>query len=644
MIQLPKFMQKSIIIILISSSLTVLFIFSLQEGGYLEFMELGAYDWFIRIMPKLADGEPRITIIEISEDDIHSYGHWPMTDETLARAISVILKFKPRAVGLDIYRDILVPPGSEELNRVLAENPQVIGVMKFGEKGVLPPAIIDNTDQVGFNDILVDPGGVVRKALLFQDDGKKVYNSFAFQLAKLYLHAEGVIPKPDPQNPQYIRLKDTTIRPFEANDGGYVGADARGYQFLLGYKNAGHPFRSYHLMHLISGQVPREALFDKIVLIGVSAQSVKDSFFTPLSKAFEESRQVPGVVLHGFIASQLLRFALDKTPPMSTPKEIQKILWVLFWSLVGGLIGYRTHSAWRLLILMALSMVLLYFVAFVAFVYCWWIPLVPPALSLFISAGAVTAYISGMEKRERKLLMQIFSCHVSKEIAEFIWRQRDQFMNNGRLRSQKMTVTVFFSDVKGFTSVSEKMDPQELIDWLNTYMEAMTCLIMEHGGVVDNYVGDGIKADFGVPIPRKSDDEVRMDAINAIECALAMEKEMDSLNLLWQQKGLPAMSIRVGIFTGIVVAGLLGSSQRLKYTTIGDTVNIASRLESYDKEIGRNAICRILIGDTTLHYLDAQFKTERIGEVGLKGKDERITIHRVLGKDTPGVPIKMQEG
>jgi adenylate cyclase len=164
----------------------------------------------------------------------------------------------------------------------------------------------------------------------------------------------------------------------------------------------------------------------------------------------------------------------------------------------------------------------------------------------------------------------------------------------------------------------------------------MTRLIMEHGGVIDDYAGDGIKANFGVPLPRKNDDEVRSDAVNAISCALAMEKEMHRLNSLWSEKGLPAMGTRVGIFTGTVVAGLLGSAKRLKYTTVGDTVNIAARLETFDKEVGKDSVCRILIGESTLRCLDSQFRTERIGEVNLKGKDETITVHRVLGEATSG--------
>jgi adenylate cyclase len=220
-----------------------------------------------------------------------------------------------------------------------------------------------------------------------------------------------------------------------------------------------------------------------------------------------------------------------------------------------------------------------------------------------------------------------------------IWEQREDFLDNGRPRSRKLTATIFFSDIRGFTSVSEKMDPQALLDWLNTYMESMAGLVLKHNGVIDNFVGDAIKADFGVPLPRRIEKEIQADAVNAVTCALAMEKEMLRLNKVWGEKGMPCMGIRVGIFTGPVVAGLLGSNQRLKFTTIGDTVNTASRLESFDKDVAGDAVCRILIGSTTLDLLGNRFLTEKIGEASLKGKDEKITIHRVLGENLSGTDL-----
>jgi adenylate cyclase len=192
------------------------------------------------------------------------------------------------------------------------------------------------------------------------------------------------------------------------------------------------------------------------------------------------------------------------------------------------------------------------------------------------------------------------------------------------------------------------MDPQALIDWLNTYHEAMSQLVMKHGGIVDEYAGDGLKADFGVPVPRTTEPEISQDAVNAVNCALAMKREINRLNTIWHERNLPTVNMRVGIFTGPVVAGSLGSTQRLKYTTIGDTVNIASRLEGLSKDLVgydfKNSPCRILIGESTLRYLGNQFRTKRVGEVSLKGRAEKIDAHCLIGRVEGNSSDTDQEG
>jgi adenylate cyclase len=613
--------------------LVLLAVLGVRRNGNLEFLELPAYDWFLRLQPGSSAHEPRITVVRVSEEDILSLGRWPLTDEILARALTALLKESPRAVGLDIFRDIPVPPGTETLDTVLSGNPNIIVPMKFGEGGVQPPPVLKGTDQAGFNDILVDPGGVVRRGLFFLDDGDTAAYSFALRLALLYLQAQGIVPQPDERNPQHLRLGTVTFRPFEENDGGYVKADAKGYQFFLDYQGPVPPFRSYSLSNLLSGEVPPKAVNDKIVLIGVTAQSVKDFFFTPYSRGFSEGQQVPGVILHGLMVSQLLRAGIEGLRPLAVLTERQEAFWILLWGLLGGILGLKAHSVWRFSVLGSAGVLAIGLCAYLAFSYRWWIPLAPPALGFLLTAALVTAYVTSLARKERALLMQIFSKHVSKEVAQSLWQQREQFLKNGRPRSQKLVTTAFFSDLRGFTTVSERMDPQDLMDWLNVYMERMTGIIMAHGGIIDDFAGDGIKANFGLPLPEQTEGLIRRDALSAVRSALDMEKEMRRLNAHWQEKGLPEVGMRIGIHTGPAVAGALGSFERMKYTTIGDTINTASRLESYDKDLGKEALCRILIGESTLRCLGPEFRTERIGEVSLKGKEEKITIYRVLGED-----------
>jgi adenylate cyclase len=217
-------------------------------------------------------------------------------------------------------------------------------------------------------------------------------------------------------------------------------------------------------------------------------------------------------------------------------------------------------------------------------------------------------------------------------VAETIWQQREQFLAGGRLRPERLTATVLFTDLEGFTSVSEKHTPDEIMAWLNEYMEAMAQRISDYGGVINKYIGDAIMAIFGVPLAHNTEAEIRQDVEGAVRCALAMENELKQLNQRWYEHGLPTIGMRVGIHTGPLVAGSLGSSQRLEYTVIGDTVNIASRLESFDKTVrSAESPCRILVGGATAHYLTEKFTLHELGNVLLKGREEMVTVYQVLG-------------
>jgi adenylate cyclase len=266
--------------------------------------------------------------------------------------------------------------------------------------------------------------------------------------------------------------------------------------------------------------------------------------------------------------------------------------------------------------------------------WSYWIPLVPPVIGFLLTGGLAASYAGQHVRQERAVLMQLFSKHVSPDIAEAIWRDRKQFLEGKRPKPQHLTATVLATDIEGFTTVSEKLDPGSLLHWLNEYMEAMAHQVVTHHGVVDKYIGDAIMAVFGVPIARQTTTEIANDAVNAVNCALAMERDIIRLNRVWQARGMPIVRMRAGIYTGSLVAGTLGSADRLQYTVIGDTVNTAFRLESYDKNSADTEFpdrtCRILVGDSTRELLGDVFETRRVGDVSLKGKDQQILIHYVV--------------
>ena len=615
---------------------------SVRRIGWLEFLELAAYDWTLRIRPNPPQSPSPITLINITEEDIRNLGRWPITDRTLADALKTLVTYEPRAIGFDLYRDLEVPPGRKELNQVLTTHEEVVGIMKFGEianGGIPPPMVLQETNQVGFSDMVVDHGGIVRRGLLFLDDGENTYTSFALRLALLFLESEGIFLESDPTHPEFLKLGTATFPPFEGNDGAYINADSQGYQFLLDIEKKTSSPR-FSLTTLMSGKVPQEAIRGKVVIVGVVSEGVKDHFYTSYSRGLDAVQQVPGCELHANIVHQLIRAGLEGKTPVSTWSERQEEGWVLAWSLAGGLIGFALRGLWRFALVVTGGVVLIVIMALLALMNGWWIPLIPPALTWVFSSSLMTAYLANKEKKERDLVMQLFSRHVSGEVAETVWNERDQFIHSGRLRSQKLIVTTLFSDLEGFTHVAENMDPQQLMEWLNTFMEPMAKIIMDHGGVVDDYYGDAIKANFGVPFARKNEGENRQDAIHAVTCALAMEREMVKLHHEWQDHQLPTVRMRIGIYTGPVVVGSLGSAQRLKYTTIGDTVNVAARIESLDKQFTSwtmgNGICRILVGESTHQYIEGLWQTQEVGQFSLKGKDTPIIVYRVIGQDEQG--------
>jgi len=252
-----------------------------------------------------------------------------------------------------------------------------------------------------------------------------------------------------------------------------------------------------------------------------------------------------------------------------------------------------------------------------------------------ISTMTSTAIEQSREKGQKTVLMQLFSKHVSPQVAESLWEQREHFLEGGRPKSQSMIVTAMFTDLQGFSTLSERQTPEVLMGWLNTYLEMMTNTVMEHGGVVDDFFGDGVKINFGVPIPRETTEEICLDAVNAVTCALAMERKMIALNEKMAELGHQPLRMRIGIYTGPVVAGSLGSADRMKYTTLGDSVNTAARLESYDKDLVVPELasrrCRILIGEPTLQHLGGKFLVKKVGELDLKGKTQPIGAYCVLG-------------
>ncbi|UCE64373.1 MAG: CHASE2 domain-containing protein, partial [Nitrospirota bacterium] len=361
--------------------LASLAVMAMRTAGWVENGEMAMYDWALRLRPIVAQADPHILLITITEKDIQNTGHWPLSDEEVAHILEIVANNGARAVGLDIYRDIEVPPGRELLNKVLATHREIITVMKFPDQdreGISGPKILEETDQIGFNDIMIDPGGTVRRGFLFLEDEDQVATSFALLLALRYLEHEGIVPRPDPNSPEFLRLGNTTIRPLNPNDGSYAAADTRGYQFLLKFSGGPLPFTNFSLTELLEGKVPPKEIAGKVVLVGMVAESVGDNFFTPFSRGLNVDQQISGIALHGHMVRQLLQIALHDDPPIQSVSEEGEWGWILFWGVLGGLVGLRAQTPWRLAGFVLSGGGTVGVIGYLALLNNWWIPLFSP--------------------------------------------------------------------------------------------------------------------------------------------------------------------------------------------------------------------------------------------------------------------------
>jgi adenylate cyclase len=627
------------------SLLIVLFVFCctliVRHLGWLQFLEFQAYDFFIRRQPKAATSDP-IVLVEMTEADIHSPSlDYPIYDKKLAELLSKLEADHPAAIGLDIWRDIPVPKsgvGIHEFNQVLQAHSNIVAIFTLGDREkapIAPPAILKtNSDRIAFNDnfpmdeqVDLTTPKVRRCALFANSTSGESFDSLPFRLAVLYLQRSGIEPQPDSTDPKSFLLGKARVRPLQANDGAYVGAATGEFQILLDFKCPDR-FARYSVSKALSGDIPPGSLRDKIVLIGMNSPSVLDERVTPFR------RNHLGVEVQALAVNQLLRHALEGERPLQFWNDWLEDAWVLLWCLVGGAVGYRVHSPWRFGPESLACLFALCGIAWLAFWNGWWIPLAAPAVAYAPAALLVTSYVAFHQRSMRSVLMKLYSRHVSKEIAETIWENRESFLEGQRPLAQKLVVTVLFTDLKGFSTLSEQMEPARLYIWLNGYLGAMAQQIQNHGGVLKQFTGDGVLALFGVPVPHTTLVQQASDATAAVKCALAMGRRLVVLGREWKNAGLPGVSMRAGIYTGEVAAGSVGSDDRFEYAVIGDVVNTASRLESYDKTLADPDLlpnrCRILIGAPTHELLDGRFESKEIGLLEVKGKVNKVPVFHIL--------------
>ncbi len=625
---------------------TAALVLGLRASGLLVPLELGVYDRLSS--PPGPRQDPPIALVQIREEDIRSFGH-PLCDGLLAMGLQRLVDAGATAVGVDLYRDVPVrscdgpagTAGSEafDLESVVLGTDRIVMVMKYPDPltgGVPPPPFLEGTPYFGFSDVPVDADGIVRRGLLLIDDGEQVYLSFSLLLALRALRDEGIGLGPDAEDETLMALGPTTLPAFARNDGGYMGADDGGYQFLIDYGAGESPYPTFGFADLVDPDSDLSAVEGRVAIVGTAAPSVKDVFFTTYSARLPaDESAVHGMVVHAHALANLLALGHGTRAALTTPADVTDVIAVLVVALLGATLGTANRSMKVVVGATFLGAIGLAGLAWWALGRAFWVPVVAPGLAGGLAVSGAVALSVARERAERQEIRGLFSRFLRPAVADEIWRRRDEFIGaDGRPASHRVELTTLMSDIRGFSTAAEKLEPEKLMQWINEYLNAMASVVEDHGGVVDDYAGDGIKANFGFPVAPKDDSEVSDYAVRAVNCALAMGDEIQRLNAEWVQRGMPSGSTRIGIYTGPAVVGVIGSEESLKYTTVGDAVNTAARLESFDKGgfgDGSDQGWRILVGGETLEHLGGAFRTEDMGLHEVKGKKLPVHIYRVLG-------------
>lgn len=601
---------------------------ALRFSGLLQVWELGALDLYFRLRP-LESKDDRIVIVTIDEPDLRQVGQWPIPDAVLAQLLEKIKQQNPIAIGLDLYRDLPVQPGHDRLVQVYESTPNLIGIKKVvgdpNDLGVNPPPQLSDRDQISANDLMLDADGKVRRGFIYLDDpdGSPVF-SLSFTLAVMYLEYKGI----DPQltDEQFVKLDRVVLPPFEKNDGAYVGADAAGYQLLLNYRGPSCrasptrcPFKTVSMTQVLEDRIDPNLMRDRIVLIGSTAESLKDLYYTPYSSgSMSTVLEMAGVEIHAHLISQIVSAVLNRRSLLQSWPDLLEYLWIFAWSCVGAVLSWKwryadgvRHLHWQTSASLLLAAAILLGSTYWAFLSGWWIPIVPPLLGFGGSAIAIVAYVARTASDIRKA----FGRYLNDGVVASLLESPEGFTLGGEHRK----VTILMSDLRGFTSLSKPLPPEKVVTFLNIYLEAMADVITYYNGTIDKFIGDAIMVIFGAPNSQSNDAE------RAVACAVAMQLAMKDVNEKLARLGLPVIEMGIGIHTGMVVVGNIGSTKHASYTAIGSPVNLASRIESYT--VGG----QILISEATLDAVGSLIRIDEKIWVQPKGFDEAIPLYDISG-------------
>ena len=521
---------------------------------------------------------PDIVILAIDNKSLNEIGRWPFNREIHGQIINKLETLNPQILGLDITFSEESNKNSDQILAESIENakfPIVLSseliYLKGSEKPqklLLPLEQFLKNSKItyGFTNLLEDQDGLIR-----------------------------ILPKPQ-------TISNKTFLPFSLSLANKLNAQAPIRDMLVNISGSAGTFPTYSASDLLSGKIPEEKLNKKIILIGATAADLHDTVITPAGV-------MAGVEWQANILDNLLLSRSITLLPKTFPIIFGISLVIVFLFLYSRLSTYKISY---FLLLTILTFPILSFILWQFNIALFYFSNLSLGIVLFVSHAIYRWYISEAEKRKIK---QTFQPYFSPTVMEAILKDPTLLQLGGR--SQE--VTILFSDIRNFTTITESLPPETLTRLLQEYFTEVSEEILKTDGVIDKFIGDAVMAFWGAPIASEN------HADQAVQAAINMLKKLKKLQIKWQKEGLPFIDMGVGINTGVVTIGNMGSKTRFDYTLIGDSVNLASRLEGLNKQYKTH----IIISEFTKNKLTIPVKSKSLGEVLVKGKTKPIKIYGV---------------